>query len=203
MKAHLYLRASTDRQDALRADALLQKFAVEKGLQIADTYVEHASGTKLDRPELMRLLDTAQQGDCIVVESVDRLSRLSQRDWSKLKGIIDNKGLRLVVVDLPTSHGVISVGIAGEVLAVINNMLIDLMATMARLDQEKRVERIQQGLERKRQADPEWKPSGRNKDESLRVKVKGYLAKGGLTKDDIAKLCGCGVATVYRIAKEA
>jgi len=203
MKAHLYLRASTDRQDALRADALLKDFATQKGLQVADTYVEHASGTKLDRPELMRLLDTAQQGDCIVVESVDRLSRLSQRDWSKLKGIIDNKGLRLVVVDLPTSHGVISVGIAGEVLAVVNNMLIDLMATMARLDQEKRVERIQQGLERKRQADPEWKPTGRNKDESLRVKVKSYLAKGGLTKDDIAKLCGCGVATVYRIAKEA
>ncbi len=32
---------------------------------------------------------------------------------------------------------------------VINNMLIDLMATMARLDQEKRVERIKQGLENK------------------------------------------------------
>lgn len=202
MKAHLYLRASTDRQDALRADALLKDFAAQKGLQVADTYVEHASGTKLERPELMRLLDTAEQGDCIVVESVDRLSRLSQRDWNKLKGIIDSKGLRLVVEDLPTSHGVISVGIAGEVLAVVNNMLIDLMATMARLDQEKRVERIQQGLERKRQADPKWKPTGRTKDQSLRVKVKSYLAKGGLTKEDIAKLCGCGVATIYRIAKE-
>ena len=35
-------------------------------------------------------------------------------------------------------------GITGQIMEVINNMLLDLMATMARLDQEKRVERINQ-----------------------------------------------------------
>jgi len=182
---------------------LLKSFAVEKGLDVVGQYTENASGTKLDRPELTRMLGDAQEGDVVVVESVDRLSRLSQEDWTKLKRQIEDRCLRLVVVDLPTSHEVIKDGITGAILHVINGMLIDLMATMARLDQEKRVERIQQGLEKKRQAEPEWKPSGRTKDEALRTKVKAYLAKGGLTKDDIAKLCGCGVATVYRIAKEA
>lgn len=203
MQAHLYLRASTERQDASRAQAILERFCWDKDLDVADVYIENFSGMKLERPQLMRLLDVAQQGDVVLVESVDRLSRLSQEDWTKLKRMIEDKGLRLVVVDLPTSHEVIGDGIAGSILRVINSMLIDLMATMARLDQEKRVERIQQGLEQKRQAEPEWKPSGRTKDEALRTKVKAYLAKGGLTKDDIAKLCGCGVATVYRIGKEA
>jgi len=203
MRAHLYLRASTERQDATRAQAILEQFAQDKGLDVADIYIENISGTKLERPQLMKLLDVAQEEDVVVVESVDRLSRLSQADWTKLKRMIEDKGLRLVVVDLPTSHEVIGDGIAGSILRVINAMLIDLMATMARLDQEKRVERIHQGLAKKRQADPEWKPSGRTKDEALRTKVKAYLTKGGLTKDDIARLCGCGVATIYRIAKEA
>lgn len=202
MQAHLYLRASTERQDATRAQAILEQFAQEKGLEVADVYIENISGTKLERPQLMKLLDVAKEGDVVVVESVDRLSRLSQEDWTKLKRMLEDKGLRLVVVDLPTSHEVINDGITGAILHVINGMLIDLMATMARLDQEKRVERINQGLARKRQEDPEWKPSGRTKNDELRTKVKTYLAKGGLTKDDIAKLCGCGVATVYRIAKE-
>ncbi|WP_263259344.1 recombinase family protein [Pseudomonas oryzihabitans] len=201
MRAHLYLRASTDRQDASRAEALLNTFAAEKGLEVVGQYTENASGTKLDRPELTRMLGNTQEGDVVVVESVDRLSRLSQQDWTKLKRKIEDKGLRLVVVDLPTSQEVISDSITGGILRVINSMLIDLMATMARLDQEKRVERIQQGLAAKRKADPEWKPSGRKVDGALHSKVKGYLSKGSYTKDEIAKLCGCGVATVYRIAK--
>ncbi len=86
-----------------------------------------------------------------MVESVDRLSRLSQTDWDTLKATIEAKGLRLVVADLPTSHMLVEAkGITGQITDVINNMLIDLMATMARLDQEKRVERIKQGLETRR-----------------------------------------------------
>ncbi|EGH26525.1 resolvase, partial [Pseudomonas amygdali pv. mori str. 301020] len=34
----------------------------------------------------------------------DRLSRLPVDDWQKLKAAIDSKGLRIVALDLPTSH---------------------------------------------------------------------------------------------------
>ena len=44
-------------------------------------------------------------------------------------------------------------------LKVVNNMLIDLLATMARLDNDKRRERIKQGLERSG-----YKPSGKKAD---------------------------------------
>lgn len=202
MKAHLYLRASTKDQDANRAHETLIAFAADHELKVAGVYVENASGTQLERPELLRMLDTAKTGDIVLVESVDRLSRLSEADWGTLKRKMEDKGLRLVVADLPTSHQVLEGGIAGEILRAINGMLIDLMATMARIDQQKRVERIQQGLARKRLQDPTWKPAGRTRDEALRAKVTGYLEKGANTKEEIAKMCGCGVATVYRIAKE-
>lgn len=137
-------------------------FVSEKGLVVAGVYSENISGTTLDRPELMRLLDAAQSGECIVCESVDRLSRLSQSDWETLKAKIKAKGLRLVIADLPTSHMLIEdQGMTGQIMEVINSMLLDLMATMARLDQEKRVERIKQGLENKRLADPGWTPKER------------------------------------------
>lgn len=92
MKSHLYLRASTKDQDALRAKASLEAFVAEKGLLVAGVYSENISGTTLDRPELMRMLDEAQTGECIVCESVDRLSRLSQSDWETLKAKIKAKG---------------------------------------------------------------------------------------------------------------
>ena len=204
MNAHLYLRASTKDQDANRAKASLEAFAAEKGLVIAGIYSENISGTKLERPELMRLLGAAKAGDVLLCESVDRLSRLSQADWEALKAAIKAKGLRLVIADLPTSHMLIEEkGITGQIMQVINNMLLDLMATMARLDQEKRVERIKQGLENKKAADPEWKPAGKSKDTAMWDKVVALMAKHPtMSADQVAKLADCGVATVYRIKRE-
>lgn len=204
MNAHLYLRASTKDQDANRAKVALESFAAEKGLRIVGVYAENISGTKLNRPELLTLLDTAESGDVLLVESVDRLSRLSQADWDTLKASIKAKGLRLVVADLPTSHMLVEAkGITGQIMDVINNMLIDLMATMARLDQEKRVERIKQGLENKKAADPEWKPSGKGRNAAKWSEVQALMQKHPtMSADQIAKLADCGVATVYRIKKE-
>ncbi|NCE91528.1 recombinase family protein [Pseudomonas sp. L13] len=203
MNAHLYLRASTKDQDANRAKVALELFAAEKGLGIVGIYAENISGTKLNRPELLALLDIAESGDVLLVESVDRLSRLSQADWDALKATIKAKGLRLVVADLPTSHMLVEAkGITGQIMDVINSMLIDLMATMARLDQDKRVERIKQGLENKRAAHPDWKPSGKSRNGMLWAKIEGLLLKHpDLKPDDIAKIAECGVATVYRVKK--
>jgi len=204
MNAHLYLRASTKDQDANRARVALESFATEKGLSIVGVYAENISGTKLNRPELLALLGKAESGDVLLVESVDRLSRLSQADWDTLKATIKAKGLRLVVADLPTSHMLVEAkGITGQIMDVINNMLIDLMATMARLDQEKRVERIKQGLENKKAADPEWKPSGKGKNVAKWEEVKLLMRKHPtMSADEIAKLADCGVATVYRIKRD-
>ncbi len=205
MNTHLYLRASTKDQDANRAKAALELFAAEKGLSILGVYAENISGTKLNRPELLALLGKAKSGDVLLIESVDRLSRLSQADWDTLKATIKAKGLRLVVADLPTSHMLVEAkGITGQIMDVINNMLIDLMATMARLDQEKRVERIKQGLENKKAADPDWKPSGKGRNTAKWEEVKSLMQKHPtMSADQIAKLAECGVATVYRIKREA
>lgn len=81
----------------------------------------------------------------MLVESIDRLSRLSQDDFAILKQGIRDNGLQLVAADLPTTHTV-SEGMAGDILRVINDMLIDLLATMVKLNNDKRRERIKRGL---------------------------------------------------------
>ena len=132
-----------------------------------------------------------------VLPALARLSRLTQPDFEILKGRIKEKGLKLVVADLPTTHMLISSTdtITSSILNLVNNMLIDLLATMARLDNDKRRERIKQGLERKG-----YKPSGKKADIIKHARIKELNAKG-LTKEEIAKAVGCGVATVYRVLK--
>src|SRR5260370_40547355 len=103
MFVRAYLRASTDDQDANRARDQLKAFAAERGLKVAAWYTENESGAKLARPELFRLLADCAPGDIILIEQVDRLSRLTAGDWEKLKAELTSRRVRVVALDLPTS----------------------------------------------------------------------------------------------------
>ena len=194
MTIRIYVRASTKDQDAERALSDLIAFSQSYGDQYS-TYIENYSGTKLERPELSKLLLEANKGDILLVESVDRLSRLSQDDFATLKEKIKAKGLRLIVADLPTTHTT-NDGMTGEILNVINAMLIDLLATMAKLDNDKRKERIKQGLARSG-----YVPSGKKANTVKHDRITEFLKAGNMTKEEIAKAVGVGIATVYRVAK--
>ena len=195
MTVRIYVRASTKDQNAERALSELISFSKSYDDNHVK-YVEYFSGTKLDRPALTKLLVDANQDDILLVESVDRLSRLSQDDFAILKQRIKDKGLRLVVADLPTTH-TINVGMTGEILNVVNNMLIDLLATMAKLDNDKRRERIKQGL-----AKSGYKPTGKKPNTTKHNRIRELDSQNNMTKDEIAKAVGVGVATVYRVLKK-
>ena len=197
MTIRIYVRASTKDQDAERALDDLRAFAKAIKADVKE-YIENESGTKLERPVLNKLLDDSENGDTLLVESVDRLSRLSQADFDVLKGRIKEKGLKLVVADLPTTHMLINSTdtITSSILHLVNNMLIDLLATMARLDNDKRRERIKQGLERSG-----YKPTGKKANTAKHERIKQLLDTGHMTKEEIAKAVDVGIATVYRVQK--
>lgn len=196
MTIRIYVRASTKDQDAERALEDLKQFSGNFSTQYIE-YVENESGTKLERPILNKLLNESADGDTLLVESVDRLSRLSQSDFDVLKGRIKDKGLKLIVADLPTTHILMNTDdtITSSILSLVNNLLIDLLATMARLDNDKRIERIKQGLARSG-----YKPTGKKADLAKHERITELNFKG-LTKEEIAKAVGCGVATVYRVLR--
>ncbi|MCV5591403.1 recombinase family protein, partial [Escherichia coli] len=89
-------------------------------------YIENESGSRLDRPELFRLLRDCQQNDILLIEDVDRLSRLSGEDWNTLKKMIRQKDIRVMAVNVPTTW--INSGMSefdSRLFAAINDMLLD------------------------------------------------------------------------------
>lgn len=194
-----YLRASTDEQDAGRARDSLERFVQDQNKAIACEYIENASGAASHRPELSRLLKDARKGDVLLVESIDRLSRLPVDDWNKLKAAIDAKGLRIVALDLPTSHQGLRDTKGDEftnrMLSAINSMLVEMMAAIARKDYEQRRERQAQGIQKAKAA---GKYQGRPVDEELHKRVKELLG-AGMGIRATARHANCSTTTVLRI----
>jgi len=196
-----YLRASTDDQDASRARDDLERFAADRGLRIAARYVENESGAKLHRPELMRLLADCEAGDVLLVEQVDRLSRLNAADWNRLRAEITAKGVRVVALDLPTSHQLIQPGadeFTARMLDAINGMMLDMLAAIARKDYEDRRRRQRQGIESaKAKGVYRGRPADVERNEALKT-----MLRNGQSWASIIKATGCSRSTLAKLRKE-
>ena len=150
-----YLRASTNEQDAMRSKGELKTFAESLDRKISGWFSENESGAKLQRPELFRLLDIAAAGDVLLVEQVDRISRLNMQDWEYLIKIINDKEIRIVALDLPTSHQMLKANtdeFTERMLSAVNAMMLDMLAAISRKDYVDRRKRQQQGIKKAKAA---------------------------------------------------
>jgi DNA invertase Pin-like site-specific DNA recombinase len=198
-----YLRASTKDQDASRARAELQAFADQRGLKIAAEYLENESGASLDRPELFKLIAQAHEGDILLTEQVDRLSRLTAADWDKLKAKLTAKRIKVVALDLPTSHMLVDANeFTGRMFDALNAMMLDMLAAISRKDYEDRRKRQAQGIA-SILADPIKKAAkfkGKAEDTKRNAHVAELLA-AGKSWTDIQAVTGVSRMTVAKVAK--
>ena len=183
MFVRAYLRASTDEQDASRARAALDAFAQERGLHVAARYTENESGAKLARPELFRLLADCRPGDVLLIEQVDRLSRLTEADWRQLRAEIDLKQVRIVALDLPTSWSLAKVD--------------DEFTAVARKDYDDRRRRQAEGTSKAKAA---GRYKGRTEDRKRNDGIAAML-RAGSSWQQVQDAFRCSSSTVARIKR--
>lgn len=201
MRIYGYLRASTDKQDANRAKSSLEEFAQDLNHRVSAWFIENESGAKLKRPELFRLLEIAHQGDVLLVEQVDRISRLNTEDWETLKALITTKGIRIVALDLPTSHQFMTQSadeFTQRMLSAINAMLLDMLAAVSRKDYEDRRRRQLQGI---KAAKENGKYRGRRVNQKLHDNIAALL-QAGKSYGAIVELLGCSRSTISIVRKQ-
>lgn len=193
-----YLRASTVDQDASRARGQLEAFAAEREVKVAAWYAENESGATLQRPELLRLIDDAHTGDVLLVEQVDRLSRLTVQDWEALKQQLLSKRIRVVALDLPTSWMAVQSHMdetTQALLDAVNRMLLDMLAAVARKDYTDRRRRQVQGIERAKQ---EGLYKGRRVDFQRHAAIAEMLDRG-MSWSKVCEATGASRSTIKRV----
>ena len=199
-RIYAYLRASTKEQDANRGKKVLEDFSKNVSRYISGWFAENESGATLKRPELFRLLEIAQQGDILLIEQVDRISRLNAQDWELLKAMITTKGIAIVALDLPTSYQFMKMdadNFTQRMLVAINSMMLDMLAAVARKDYEDRRRRQAEGIEKAKKI---GKYKGRRINHNLHENIIALL-KAGKSYNSIVSLLGCSKSTISKIAK--
>jgi Resolvase, N terminal domain len=117
-----YARVSTDGQDhALQLDAL-------RAAGCDKVFVETASGTRTDRPELAKALDQARKGDVLVVWRLDRLAR-SLRHLIDIADDLNRRGVALKSIteniDTTTPSGRFMFNILGALSSMEREIIVE------------------------------------------------------------------------------
>lgn len=142
MSDYGYARVSTAEQNLDRQLMELRKYVPEDNIVI-----DRQSGRDLNRPGYQALKGVLglRRGDTLYIKSLDRLSRNKGDIKNELQWFQDN-GIRLMIVDLPSSMIEVPEG-QGWIIEMINNILIEVLSSMA--EQERLIirKRQQEGIE--------------------------------------------------------
>ena len=92
-----YARVSTREQnEARQLDAL-----TAAGIARRDIYLDKQSGKDFDRPQYQRLLRRLRRDDVLYIQSIDRLGRNYEEILEQWRVLTKEKGVDIVVLDMP------------------------------------------------------------------------------------------------------
>lgn len=176
-----YVRVSTEEQNTIRQDVLMEQLGVEK------VFTDKASGkSRTARPKLEEMMNYVREGDVVIVESISRFAR-STKDLLNLVGELQEKNVQFVSqkenIDTTTPQG---------------KFMLTVFAALAELERDQTLQRQREGIEAAKAAGKYTgrKPIAIDKDVFEDVHARWY--KDEITTKHAMKLLNVSRSTFYR-----
>ena len=189
-----YARVSSTEQNLDRQLVELKKY-----VDAEQIYTDKASGKDFERDGFKNLMKALRKGDTLYIKSIDRLGRNKELIMKYLEQL-KNKGVRLKVIDIPTTMKDIDEG-QELVINMINNILVEVYTSIAEHERKTIRARQAEGIA---VAKTQGKHLGRPKQElpkSWERYYKQYKAKE-IKASEFMKLVEMPKATFYKKIKE-
>lgn len=201
-----YHRTSTKEQHLDRGIAEITKYCEEHGMKLEKVYTDQQTGKDFNRARYIVLTeDVLREGDVLIITEIDRLGRTKKDTLDELKKLRD-KNVRVMVLELPTTlidFSTIDNDMAKMMMETINNMMIELYASMAEAEMKKKQKRQREGYEALK-ARGEWNKLGRPAAMDYKKFCKEYerVLAGKIRPFELMKELKLTESTYYRYKKK-
>ena len=139
-----YHRTSTRDQHLDRGIQEIRQFCKEHEMELKNIFTDQQTGKNFNRPRYTVLVeDVLRSGDILIITELDRLGR-NKKDTMEQIRQLQEMGVRLMVLELPTTLMDMSKmdnTMACLMMETINNMMLELYASMAQAEIEKKEKR--------------------------------------------------------------
>ena len=206
MAVYGYHRVSTKDQHLDRGICEIQEFCKEHDMDLVNIFTDQQTGKNFNRPRYTVLMDDVlRKGDIMIVAELDRLGR-NKRDTMKQIRRIQEMDIRLMVLELPTTLMDLSKmdnSMARLMMETINNMMLELYASISESEIQKKEKRQREGIAMKKLRG-EWDDYGRPpaiKEEEFSEAYQ-RVAAGEISQAELKRELGLSHTTFYRYRKK-
>lgn len=197
MQIYGYHRTSTKEQHLDRGIQEIERYCNEHEMALTNIFTDQETGKNFNRPRYTVLVeDVLRLGDILIVTELDRLGRNKHDTMQQIQRIKD-MGVRLMVLELPTT--LMDLSVMDNAMA---RMMLELYASMAQAELEKKEKRQREGIEAKKLRG-EWDDYGRPsvmKQETFDENFQSVIS-GKMTPTQLRKSLGMTHSTFYRYRK--
>ena len=187
-----YIRVSTKEQNIDRQKEEL----IKQGADESRLFIDYATGKNTDRVALQHLLQALQDGDTLYIHELDR-------DIISVLKEIHEKGVTVRILDIPTT--LIDLSSFGDltkpIMDMINNLLIEVYATLAEAELKKMQKRQKEGIEAAQKRGVKFGRPKHQIDKGF-IKIYNLWQKKEVSSTMAWQLLGLKKDTFYRLVKE-
>lgn len=210
MRYYAYHRTSTKEQHLDRGIKAIEEFTSSRDIKLEYLFTDQQTGKNFDRPQYLimknQMLKSIENGNkvTLIVSELDRLGRNKELTLKEIRELKDH-GIRIMVLEIPTTLTELPKDnlMATMMMETINNMLIEMYASFAHAEMEKRAKRQKEGIEAKKTRG-EWDNYGRPRVVDSKEFVKYYkrVLQGKLKPVEVMSLMNINKSAYYRYRKE-
>lgn len=210
MRYYAYHRTSTKEQHLDRGIKAIEEFTSRRDIKLEYLFTDQQTGKNFDRPQYLimknQMLKSIENSNkvTLIVSELDRLGRNKELTLKEIRELKDH-GIRIMVLEIPTTLTELPKDnlMATMMMETINNMLIEMYASFAHAEMEKRAKRQKEGIEAKK-AHGEWDNYGRPRIVDSKEFAKYYkrVLQGKLKPVEVMSLMNINKSAYYRYRKE-
>lgn len=189
-----YIRVSTREQNIERQLISLQ----EAGVNEKNIYIDKQSGKNFRRPAYVKMMSLIQEGDLIIVKSIDRLGRNYQEIMEQWSIITKEKKADIRILDMPLLDTTKTKDLLGT---FISDVVLQLLSFVAENERDNIRQRQAEGIAAAKARGVRFGkpviPMPENFPELYR-----QWESNNLTINELASLCKMGRSTMYKRIEE-
>lgn len=191
-----YVRVSTREQNLARQIDNLKKYVLDE----RDIYADKVSGKDMYRPAYQTLRQMVRSGDTLYIHEMARLGRNKEDILQELR-YYKEKGVIVRILNLPTT--LVDYSIYGDnklqkaLMNMVNNILIEVLATMAEAEREDIHKRQREGISAARKRGMKFGRPEKNFPDTWDDDYRRWK-QGEITAVSLYRKYGMGRSTFYR-----
>lgn len=206
MNYYGYHRTSTKEQHLDRGIIEITNFCQKQNFDLRKIYTDQVTGSNFDRPRYKVLKEEIlHPGDILIITEIDRLGRDKKAILNELE-YFKAKNIRVMILELPSTlidFSNLEDEMASLFVEMITNMLIELYASLAQAEMQKKKKRQREGLEAKKLRG-EWDEMGRPRKISM-DRFGAYFDEvmdGAMKPTEVMRKLDLKKSTYYKYANE-